>query len=306
MHLRIAIGLVILTVFGLPERSSAQAPPQDPNQSFTFCVFGDNRPSDDRHQIPQVFNDILADIRKHKPVFVVTTGDLILGDGDLNSMTAQYDAVLPSIKSLGVPVYFASGNHEIKNSGLVSPSDAQKLYLSKVYPKLYYSFDYGNSHFVILDSNEADQMDKIAGDQLAWLQKDLDAAEVVAKHVFVFEHEPPYPVSKHIGSSLDKHSTERNAYERVLEAHHIDALITGHEHLYDYSVVKNGTKGASVSDGIIEIEAGGAGAPLMPSKTGGSFNNYLIVHVEGDKVTISVVRMKPYGVFSADTDFTRN
>jgi len=68
----------------------------------------------------------------------------------------------------------------------------------------------------------------------------------------------------------------------------VEALITGHEHLFD----------DSVHGGVRHIIAGGAGAPLYPSARGGSFHHYLLVTVDGDKTYITVV--KPGSLFAAD------
>lgn len=265
--------------------ASLPAPAASP---FTFVVFGDNRPPDEKSPLPAVFPQMLAEIKRLHPAFVVTTGDLIFGSKtDLALVNKEYDEALPLVKALGVPVYFAAGNHEIRG---VPANEA--LYRKRVSDRLYYSFDYGGSHFVVLDSDVVGEEHKITGAQRAWLENDLKMAQGRARHTFVFQHQQPYPVSWHIGSSLDAFPADRDAFQSLLERYKVEALITGHEHLYD----------DSVHGGVREIIAGGAGAPLYPSARGGSFYHYLVVTVDGDKTSISVV--KPGSIFGADDVLT--
>ena len=265
-----------------PAASVAAAP-------FTFVVFGDNRPASAKLPVPDVFKQILAEVRRLHPAFVVTTGDLIYGDAkDTSQVERQYDEVLPFVRAIDVPVYFAPGNHEIRNA----PAN-EAIYKKRVYPSLYYSFDYGSAHFTILDTDQVGLENRITGVQYDWLEKDLgDARARGAKHLFVFEHAQPYPVSSHIGSSLDAFPADRDRFQALLEKNKVEALITGHEHLYD----------DSVHGGVREIIAGGAGAPLYPSLRGGSFYHYMVITVDGDKTYYSVV--KPGAVYGADDILT--
>lgn len=252
--------------------------------AFTFVVFGDNRPASPDLPLPEVFHQLIGEVRRLHPAFVITTGDLIYGSvKDQALVQKEYDEAMPLVRTLGVPTYFATGNHEIRG---VAANEA--LYRRNVSDRLYYSFNYGNTHFVVLDTDVVGQEHKIIGAQLAWLERDLARVQGRVRHIFVFEHQQPYPVSLHIGSSLDVYPADRNRFQAVLEKYHVEALITGHEHLYD----------DSVHGGVREIIAGGAGVPLYPSSRGGSFYHYLVVTVDGDRTFISVV--KPGSVFGSD------
>lgn len=287
---RAGAAIVVAAWFSIQPGSSVRA--QDAGQPakpapFAFVVFGDNRQDKADQPQPVVFKRILAEVRTLHPAFVVTTGDLILGDAKNRKLVQkQYDEVLPLVKSLGVPTYFAAGNHEIR--GIRANQD---LYRQRVSDKLYYSFDYGNAHFVVLDTDIVGQEHRVTGQQFQWLEQDLQKVQGRARHIFVFCHQQPYPVSNHIGSSLDVFPKDRDAFQALLEKFHVDYLITGHEHLYD----------DSVHGGVHEIISGGAGAPLYPSRRGGSFYHYLIVTVDGDRIFVSVV--KPGALFTEDAVF---
>jgi len=252
-----------------PHAASAQS-------KFMFVVFGDNRPASATGPVPPVFKQIVKEVRALHPAFVFTTGDLIAGSPtNLALENQQYDDVLPLVKAIGAPVYFTTGNHEIRGS-----ADNEDLYRKRVTGSLYYSFDYGSSHFIGLDSEVVGQEHRITGDQLTWLQDDLKTATQKAKHLFVFLHEPLYPVSTHIGSSLDVYPEDRDRLQALMEQYHVDILFVGHEHLFD----------DSTHGGVREIISGGAGAPLYPSPHGGSYNHYLVVNVDGPQVSVKVVK----------------
>jgi Icc protein len=81
-----------------------------------------------------------------------------------------------------MPVYHVVGNHEQVNLDL--KHIAGKLN----YPKLYYSFEAGNFHFVVLFSTSKDHTAiHVDEAQRKWLAEDLEAT---SKPTFVFIHHP--------------------------------------------------------------------------------------------------------------------
>src|SRR4029453_9609405 len=57
----------------------------------------------------------------------------------------------------------------------------------------YYSFDYGNIHFICLESFETDR--SANGAMMTWLQSDL--ASTQQKWIVAFWHHPPYSKGSH-------------------------------------------------------------------------------------------------------------
>src|SRR5207302_784457 len=68
------LGLIAASI--LVASGTAEAKTEPP---FTFVVFGDNRPASADKPQPDVFKQILGEVRVLHPDFVVTTGDLIYG-----------------------------------------------------------------------------------------------------------------------------------------------------------------------------------------------------------------------------------
>jgi len=108
---------------------------------------------------------------------------------------------------------------------------AQPIFLAGAgprYPRMAnFSFDYGNSHWTVLDANT--YMDWGNPSLREWLTKDLDAAQS-AMWRFVAFHQPGFNSSK-------EHFTEQQMrpLSPIFEAGHVDIVFAGHVHLIDCS-----------------------------------------------------------------------
>jgi hypothetical protein len=255
--------------------TTSPQPSADQPQSFTFVVFGDNRPSGSSHPQPEMFKRILKDISALKPAFALNTGDCIYGSSKLAQVQAQYKGYTDTIGSiLKAKVYLAIGNHEILGS------KSNQEFFTKELGAPYYSFDYGGCHFIALDTELVGQAGCIKNDQFAWLTKDLEKARA-ARFKFVFFHRPMYPVDGHKGKCLDEFPEDRDALHNLFVKNRITAVFAGHEHLFNYQV-KNGVK---------YIITGGSGASLYADYQGkGGFYHYVKVAVNEDKLKMTVVR----------------
>lgn len=112
----------------------------------------------------------------------------------------------------------------------------------------YYSFDYANVHFVVLDSmNGAGPNSGPA--MLSWLEADL--ADVTADWIVAFWHHPPYSKGSH-DSDDPVDSGGRLIWMRenvvpLLEDYGVDLVLNGHSHSYERSFLIDGHYGDSTS-----------------------------------------------------------
>ncbi len=103
--------------------------------------------------------------------FGVFTGDIVM-----RALAENWDKVDEDIAELGLPVYFAQGNHDI----------AQDTLFETRYGPTYYKFAHERDLFIVLNPN-LDHWN-ITGDQLAFLREALaDTGEV--RNLFVFFHQ---------------------------------------------------------------------------------------------------------------------
>ena len=97
----------------------------------------------------------------------------------------------------------------------------------------YYSFDYGDIHFVCLDSFRHPRGTNAP--MALWLKEDLKATK--AKWLIAFWHHPPYSNGSH-DSNKDKRMTDmREDFMPILEAAGVDLVLTGHSHVYERSML---------------------------------------------------------------------
>ena len=112
----------------------------------------------------------------------------------------------------------------------------------------YHSFDAGNVHVVVLDT----ELDKGPHDAMvAWLDRNMAATRAVE---IVLSHRPTFNVGGH-GEQWG-HADVRPLFEK----YGVDLVVSGHSHLYE-RFKPMGPKGGKP---IVYIVAGGGGAPLYP------------------------------------------
>lgn len=213
---------------------------------FTFIVYGDSRePSGD------IKSAIIRRIIKENPSFVIHLGDMVTY-GEAHQWEI-FDLFEGKIMAAGIAFYPVLGNHEYYTSaGVYPPEPGKQLshYFSRfafLEGRRWYSFRYGNSSFLVLDTNT----DYSAGSlQHKWFMERL--RQEPSEFLFIALHHPPY--TKNEDKSLRK--AER-FLAGILEGCREDNLpkadivFSGHTHNYERYRYK----------GINYVVSGGGGAP---------------------------------------------
>ena len=107
----------------------------------------------------------------------------------------------------------------------------------------YFSWDYGNIHFVCLDAMTSDRTPD--GPMAQWLEADLMAN--TKDWTIAFWHHPPYTRGSH-NSDWETELIEMRQYiVPVLEAHGVDLVLCGHSHCYERSFLLDGHYGLSTT-----------------------------------------------------------
>ena len=105
----------------------------------------------------------------------------------------------------------------------------------------YYSFDYGNVHFISLDSYETSRS---AGRPMhTWTTNDANATR--ADWLIAFWHHPPYTKGSHDSDTGTPMIGMRQNFLPVLEAAGVDLVLCGHSHSYERSILLDGHYGTS-------------------------------------------------------------
>jgi hypothetical protein len=189
-------------------------------------------------------------------------------------------------------VWPASGNHDLHSANPITQTGP--YYDIFTLPKAgeaggvpsnteaYYSFNYGNIHFVCLESyysvNRATN-----GAMATWLLNDLNAN--TQRWTIVYFHHPPYSKGSH-NSDVDIESIEmRSNIIPILESKKVDLVLSGHSHSYERSKMINGHYGleSTFVDSTMAVNSGSGTYPTSYQKTSPSFTGtvYVVCGVSG-------------------------
>ncbi|MEO5905125.1 MAG: metallophosphoesterase family protein [Saprospiraceae bacterium] len=105
----------------------------------------------------------------------------------------------------------------------------------------YYSFDYGNIHFIILDSYDSNR--SVTGPMHVWCEEDL--ITTTADWIVVFWHHPAYSKGSHDSDTDTRMKEMRTNFLPLLESYGVDLVLSGHSHSYERSFLINDHYGLS-------------------------------------------------------------
>jgi len=262
-----------------------------PDSPFAFVVMGDTRSS------PERFGRLAKLAWGERPNFVLNVGDVVENGENKSQWIKQFLAPAAGLMARA-PTYVAIGNHE---------RNAKWYYYYAGYPKPenYYSFDFGNAHFTIVDSN-ADL--RPGSRQYEWLARDLASSR--ARWKFVAHHHPPYSSDEDdYGDTRVELSTRSDPRTRGLiplyERYNVDIVWSGHIHDYERTWPIRAGK-VDEKRGVIYIQTGGGGAGLenfAPTRswfTAKTLRNwqYCLVTIHG-----GTLRMMAYDIDGRMYDF---
>jgi hypothetical protein len=271
------------------------------------------------------FKDIVAPLmNKPAPAGLPTAYFPVVGNHDDNWNDGWY------------PDPFGNGFCDVFNPQAFVPNHTQKPYFAgtaamkhtdaqfyalacsktqrDVYPNfLYYSFDYGNSHFTVMrvnsDYDDLEECNNKSGPkdydncfrlhQLDWLRADLAAASTRAgiQNIFVFLHAPLFTTS-------DGHAAQVSwpTLSKEFSKYNVKIAFSGHNHVYERSVpvFASETSPNGVRDdqkGTVYTVTGGGGSALhgfnrtnaLITKASAAFH-YLRVDVDGAQVSVKAIK----------------
>ena len=143
--------------------------------SYSFFIAGHTYGS------PGVDNDGLHPAFKNKFDLIQSDGHIgfgvLTGDIVITGTEQNWNEVDNDIIDLGLPVYFAAGNHDMTD----------RVLFESRYGQTYYSFVHQSDLFIVLDPN-LDEWN-ISDDQLQFLENALNSEAQNVNNIFVFFHQ---------------------------------------------------------------------------------------------------------------------
>jgi acid phosphatase type 7 len=245
----------------------------------------------------------LADLmRRDRPALVVHTGDIAYPSATFRNLKSKYLDIYQA-QMRRVPFFPSLGNHDYWDNG--EPVCRQLHDLPRATAAgeagLYYSFDWGDVHFVALDSNRPlERAAHGADDMLRWLEADLATTKKFWRVAFF--HHPPYAAGPNWSDPLSRLAEAKLA--PILERFGVPLVLNGHEHNYQRTYPMRG--GRTSSGGTVYLTTGGGGAdlyrpedrPWIAAKA--MAYHYVRFDVDGRKMTFTAVGRDGQAIDTAD------
>jgi acid phosphatase type 7 len=243
---------------------TAGKPDQD---HFRFAVLGDTRDGGQAHR------DLIAQMVKAEPDFVIHTGDMV-GAGSVPVLWNEFFQIEAPLLRMA-PFFPTLGNHEEDDLPRINSLYFDIFHLPG--NERWYSFDYGNAHFICLKTDGFPGGAAVPDDdQMAWLENNLAHNRLPWR--FVFFHVSVFTSHAEDGLEL----LMRKRLTPILELYHISGVFTGHDHSYERLLV----------NGVNYIVAAAGGAPLYPfttheagSQASAQDNVFTVIDVSGTRLT---------------------
>ncbi|HEU4410292.1 MAG TPA: metallophosphoesterase [Polyangiaceae bacterium] len=244
------------------------APAAGAGRPVRFVAFGDSgKGTADQRAL-------LAQVRTVPFDFVVHTGDLAYDHGERGEIERHVFDVYAGVFSQ-FAFFPASGNHEYDTDDAAPFREAFALPENGGPEGLerWYSFDWGDAHFVALDT------ERTGAAQAAWLEADLAANR--RPWTIVYGHRPPFSSGEH-GSD----DAFRRHFVPALERHGVQLVLSGHDHHYERSKPQNGVT-------YVVTGGGGIGTRSMDGSGFTAFGDAVIhfvyVTVAGDELALHAI-----------------
>jgi len=253
-----SIGSPTLKLQGNGQNFFITAPTVGTEGKYNFWLVGDcGNNSTNQAQVRDRYNAYMGSMP--------TNGWLLLGDNAYSSGSdAEYQTGFFNIYQGSImknaPLYPAPGNHDYINGSVFDhsppyytifdmPANGEAGGVASG-TEAYYSYDYGNAHFLSLDSyGKEDNINRLydtLGQQVLWIKQDL-AANTNKQFVIAYWHHPPYTMGSHNSDTESELTKMHTNFIRILERYGVDLVICGHSHEYERSKLMKGHYGNEAS-----------------------------------------------------------
>ena len=213
-----------------------------------YTVWGDSRSQIDK------CSAVVQSMMPFNPYLNLNVGDVVTTGSEIHQWKEEY---FDPLRPLGhqVPSYIAIGNHE-QNVRYFYDRVHFPMHSEKAQDESYYSFTYGNTFFVVIDTNKPFfPIGPAKPPQVEWFEEAIASEEAQAATWRVaFAHHPGYSEAWDPGGcgSYDGTPTVRTYVLPILAAHNFQVYFAGHTHDYE----------RGFEDSLLQIISGGGGASL--------------------------------------------
>lgn len=253
---QIAVVVVFLGIIGARALT-------EPRNDFRFSILGDRTGG----ATPEIYGRVWREVEMFHPDFVINVGDTIEGGDDARA-ESEWQALHPVWQRYKhFPLYLIPGNHDIWSN------ESKALYERESGRRAYYSFNYQEAHFTVLDNSVTTDL---SYQQIRFLEEDLKA-NADRRPKFIFFHRPYWLFPLKLGNG-------DFPLHQIARKYGVTCVISGHGHQFV----------RIVRDGIVYMEVGSSGGSIARGTRIGQgfaqgwFYHHVWGRVKGSKVEFTV------------------
>jgi acid phosphatase type 7 len=244
------------------------APTKGSKNKISFWSTGDMYPGQQQIDTYEGFKKFVGN--KYTNLYITVGDNVYMGANDSDFQTNFFQVYQngPILKQSGT--FPSVGNHDYDYTSQKQDDPNIAYFQNFTLPtkgelngipsnsEAYYSFDYGNVHFVCLDSyawgSDNQRLFDGPSEQLNWLINDLKANK--QDWTIVFFHYPPYTKGSYDSDAKNSDANYNNRYNipllnlrkllvPIFDSYKVDLVLTGHSHVYERSKPLIGHTGTS-------------------------------------------------------------
>jgi len=244
-------------------------------EKFTVGIWSDTQNNHSNIEFAHT-DTIVQELVKNSFLFTLHNGDIVENGSVIKSWKNFFN--ITQAVNASFPFMSVTGNHDVVNSdtsvSFQKPFPVYYDLFNLPSDQLNYSYDYGNTHFIAINSGYAQGAEKKGrvlfeedSEEYRWLETDLKAARKnrKIKWIILYCHYPLY------SWGVSQIPTWQGHIKPLVDKYEVDLCLAGHRHVYErHKAIRNTTifeqKDPHVYDhpkGTVYITNGSCGGSLQ-------------------------------------------
>ncbi len=247
-----------------------------PRDKYTFSILGDRTGSGPDSW--NILDKAVFEMNQLQPDFVIMIGDLIEDNSsDSPIIENKWNTAFQHIRAFQMPFFMVPGNHDIWNQ------TSYRVW-KEIMGDTYFSFDYNNDHFLILNTEEKHGTGEegFGSQQMTFVMNDINSHRQ-SDPFFIFLHQPVWLLSGQLKNDWDKIESMLHGVDYSVFSGHLHVLASKYIDEHQYTIV--GPTGGEMR------------LPRNPAL--GLFHHYTWVTITESRFSIAFI--EPGRVYSEET-----